>query len=739
MQLRQLSSIMFFSVLFAIMFLPQLNAQNKKQIKFYNRIYGEDDNDFEVLTADGKWPEASAIILCDKTHFSLTKSLVGIEINGIIRRRVLIQDKVNLEDFATYYFQDGETVGLKVVKPNGSEIEIDLKDAIEVVREVPSFYKRKYLKSSYFKIAIANLEVGDILEYYNVFKYSDSFSAYYEDLFAEEYPVLKKEITFDLSMVDRAYFNTYNTDTKFEVIKGGGKNRKGKDKKSVNRLRIVEHDIEPRPEDQFLNEYLVMPHFRLSVFTFMRKFPSLKKGDQLQDRYDISDNVILQQFQEIDKKQSKDFRKTIFDKMGVQERKYFPEAFFYACRYFWNSGFTPNYFLYLVGDRKMDVESVFGQSVGDLNSTYFISYFSDFLGKNDFEHDILVVVPNSVGDENTVVTPGNAYYGIYVNEVDQIFWSTNNHRHDREVPFGLVGGATGYRFNVFGKDGKKIKKIKDPIAKKFVLPPLKSSETAEVTYINMTIDENMKDLSVSDSTVVKGPYKNYYYFLLPKYMEFIFNDHLDMYENEDVKETKKRSFIYFNTGKTDYQKIDRELKNKSIEYQEEAFENNIKATYSIDEVELLDYNLLETGRTFHSRDMVFKTKYNLKDYIKKAGPNYILNAGGLIGGQKKLTDDEMKARSEDADMGFAKQFENHIEIKIPEGYTVKGIENLNVNIDNENMKFESVVTFENQVLNIYTLKEYKKEMVAKESWDKLVEVLETAYDFSQKKLILSKQ
>jgi len=721
----------------------ELHSQDKGQLKFYERIYGEDDNDFDVMTANGKWADAAAVILCEKMHISIqTYSFkVGkpVEINGIVRRRVLIQNKSNLEDFTQYYFQKGETVGLKVVKPNGAEKEVDLSDAIEVKSEVPSFYKRRYIKSSYFKIAIPDLEVGDILEYYNIFRYDDSPMVNYEGLFCQEYPILKMELTFDLSKIGRAYFNTFNTENKFQITEGGGKNKKGKDKKNVNRLRIVEHDIEARPEDRFLNGYAYLPYFKLCVYSNTDLFPFLEKGDKLQNTFSLSDNSILNLFDGATKQQVKSLEKTIEKDMGVKEREFLPEAFFYSCRYLWNGTSSPNYYLNQVAVNNVDADALFSSSVNELSSEFFISHFSKYLERNKFEHDFIVVVPNSIGNIENVMSPGSAYYGIYVKEIDQIFWAINNHRNDYERPLALAEGGNGYRYKVYGPIGKKIKKIKDPIPENFVLPAIQSNQAGEASYLNVIVNDSLQNICITDSTIVKGVFKEYNYSFLPKFQRFIYSDYLDMYENKEVENAR-----YFLFGKglfspIKYRPVNFQLKEKSKNIQKETFENDIKSSFATEKIELLDYEIIETGRTFHQNNMIVKSEFVLEDFLNKAGPNYILDAGKLIGGQRNLTDEEKEQRERDADLGFSKQFENHIQINIPEGYSVKGYDQFNVEVNNDYIHFISTAELEGQQLKIYTMKDYKNAIVPIDGWKDLVEGLEAAYNLSQKKLILSKK
>ena len=52
---------------------------------------------------------------------------------------------------------------------DGTKEEIDISKAVKVETDVPRSYSSSYQSSDYYKIAIPNLEIGDILDYFKVF------------------------------------------------------------------------------------------------------------------------------------------------------------------------------------------------------------------------------------------------------------------------------------------------------------------------------------------------------------------------------------------------------------------------------------------------------------------------------------------------------------------------------------------------------------------------------------------
>lgn len=123
--------------------------------------------------------------------------------------------------------------------------------------------------------------------------------------------------------------------------------------------------------------------------------------------------------------------------------------------------------------------------------------------------------------------------------------------------------------------------------------------------------------------------------------------------------------------------------------------------------------------------------------VKIAGDNLLVSVPGLIGDQLFVSQDE-RQREVDAYMGFPRSLRNVINFTIPAGYKAVGIQNLNMNIDNEAGTFAVQASVEADKLTLLVKKHYKQMTVKKENWSKLLEMLDAAFNFSQKKILLKK-
>ncbi len=150
-----------------------------------------------------------------------------------------------------------------------------------------------------------------------------------------------------------------------------------------------------------------------------------------------------------------------------------------------------------------------------------------------------------------------------------------------------------------------------------------------------------------------------------------------------------------------------------------------------------EFTLNSDGRNWRKQELNYTNKFELGDMVKIAGDNLLVAVPGLIGAQLWISQDDRK-REVDAYMEYPKSIRNIINFTIPAGYKVVGIQNLNINIDNAVGTFAVQATVEGSTLNILVKKHYKQTTVKKEDWPKLLEMLDAAYNFSQKKVLLKK-
>ena len=110
-------------------------------------------------------------------------------------------------------------------------------------------------------------------------------------------------------------------------------------------------------------------------------------------------------------------------------------------------------------------------------------------------------------------------------------------------------------------------------------------------------------------------------------------------------------------------------------------------------------------------------------YIRKAGPNYVLSAGKLIGEQTRIEGKERK-RSSDIYMSAPRTFQWNITVNLPAGYIAapEWVEKLNVKVENECGSFTAKAVTENGKLILNILKRYNHKVEPVANWEKLLQI-----------------
>lgn len=124
-------------------------------------------------------------------------------------------------------------------------------------------------------------------------------------------------------------------------------------------------------------------------------------------------------------------------------------------------------------------------------------------------------------------------------------------------------------------------------------------------------------------------------------------------------------------------------------------------------------------------------------WLKKVGPNYLASVGSLIGKVLNIKDTELD-RQTDIYLNFPQTTSNQVVVNIPDGYTVQGVDKLNVNVTNSTGAFISTASVSGNKLTIKTQEYFTSNYYPKTSWGDMVKFLRAAYDFTQQKVLLKK-
>ncbi|ULQ55166.1 DUF3857 domain-containing protein [Flavihumibacter rivuli] len=168
------------------------------------------------------------------------------------------------------------------------------------------------------------------------------------------------------------------------------------------------------------------------------------------------------------------------------------------------------------------------------------------------------------------------------------------------------------------------------------------------------------------------------------------------------------------------------------------FESAIKEHFDVNPLELKGQKVSKMGIRHNNPDLEYSASFAIDGWVKKAGNNYIMDIGKLLGTQLKL-EEKFRNRTEDIYMPYARSFNWEVRFKIPDGYTVEGIDKLSVNLDNESARLNSKASIQGSDLVFVVEKAYKKGYEPASAWPRLLAMIDAAQDLYNVKVLLKKK
>ena len=706
----------------------------KQAEKFYNQVFSEGESIFDYVDVPAQWSDKSVVMLAKKVHMSFDKKGWGWGIisNGttaeafmVVRKMLALNDAAAIEQFSEFYYQKSDAIGVTVIKPNGEEYSVGLEDAVAVDTDVPSVYRDKYHSEGYFKIAIPNLEVGDIIDYYKVYKESYASTVSVTTPMATDIPIVQQELVLDVHKDWTVYHESFRGAPSFIEDKSGGLNGKGKKTKKVRRI-VLKSEMLEAIEDVRWQNILEGP-----VVKFMAVPPKQQPKSKMVINKGMDPKVL---FYSVLKAELGTYSLHVLEQCNEMYRhsdrknKSLSETvdmIYTGCRTNFlkspNQGFEQHGY-------------ALSRRYSRMNDGIFVDFIRGMFDRYDMKVEFAMAVPAKYGPIDEVVGIDEVVFGVYIPKIDEYFWPIDNYSRSDSYPNRMLG-ATGLRISEDDFFDKK------KTYKKFTLPKSSADYNTYHTEMNaVLLPDNSMDVDVNID--LTGWYREAYSGLFLYNIYYIRDEVLSTFSEKAKKrilkqEKKEEKFRKMKKIRNDNLRERVEFDKKQIEVRKEMLDNWIKDEYKVKEVK--EHSLLSNGVTDDEGILSMNFKFTSDGYVKKAGPNLIFDIGLLIQEQLKLEEDEMKFRDQEVLLNNAKLITNTISVTIPNGYTVNGIEELNFDFESDVASFSSVVKQDGNTIMVDTRKVYKKERFGAENWGNMVEFLELAYKFCQGKLVLKKQ
>lgn len=699
-----------------------LNSFSQDRAEINDFFWGKNDAYKNTSTIPDKWKNESAVIIFKYEDYDFHKFGKSVTYRAALRKRIKLQDLAAVTEFSEFKYNEKfsffgteskTTLGIKIIKPDGKEIIVDVEK--ESVKEDK---KRK--------IAIPNLEVGDILDIYD---YStESFVSHFEYGFEEvektlgdTHPIMNYKLTFQTENDFFVNFNSYNGGPELKEIP--------LDKSSERKYEIVATDVEKNDFPNWFYPLVELPCYKFQVY-FARSGKFEKNADAFLPE---KENIIKKT---VSKEDVLNFYDNKFRPLGnLRDIENFLKGKTFATTeekvkavYFFTRHYYFTRFFEAIAIKQANIMSPFEfydqNSIILQSDTEFINHFMAFLKDNKIDYDIVVATNRHNGPIKDLLIQKNASVILKIHAENPVYIEHFTPFSDLDKISPQLENTEAYALKV-----SKRKKVVDVEEIKLPISSYKDNTSKQIS--NLKFEENYSGFTLERETQLNGHNKDdeqgnrlyFYDYVNEDYQKYSTKPFLELIGN---KKKKERYTNEFNS-----------LINKIKDKQKEEFKQT--ATKEFDaEVENHSLEIVNSGRFGKTTPFIYKEKFSCKNnWIKKAGENYIFEAGKLIGSQINVDDKERK-RTNNIYQEFPRSFEEEITIEIPEGYTATGLDKLNKKVENKTGGFISSATVEGNKVHIKAYKYYVANYQPNSNWNEMVAFLDAAYQFTQERILFKK-
>lgn len=720
------------------------------------------EDEFNVTEVPENWKKESAVIIGQRTEYLFSRggynrnTAALVKINEYIHKRIKLQDKNALEKFSTFYYvtmgRDGNAT-YKIIKANGKQEDINMSDAIEEENEIPDIYRPIFYKLNIrkMKIAIPNLEVGDIIDYtvrstisWDMKTDGVQFTPFIFSL-ANSYPTLYQQYRFTMANGMKVKYRNYNG---APVLKFDNKASVYGDKESYLSYYFMDKNREKSSDERWNYEFRNTPTVKFRVVLLADNDPESKGlGEATVDRAGLDPQTVYRTYagaamyitptvnnlvgyttEYIAKKRSEGVLKN--NDEVIRETYYCLRKVFLEMYY--KGPVQSELAKYMTGkklykkikeqEKKSEQRKEEREDEIRINSVTFATALRMALAAQQIPAELQVYVPRKLGAWRDAIFMEELDFALKVKMKNKYYFLEAFNNFDAfGTPYAYLESTEGYSIGYDEPD--RYFRMTVPASKHTDNVDKQDYTIRFNDAMDMVLAERTSSYLGNDKASRIGPAN-----LDRSYLAYDFAKYY-----AEPKSKKKDN----NTVTTDATKYENPDKEEHVKERKELFEKMLKENFEPEKYD--DFELIKDGRFGDTATLEYKEKFSLKKMLNKAGKNYLLEVGKLIGGQIKLEQTEIAERKADIWLPYARTIQNNITVELPAGYTADGLQDLNINVDNESGSFVSTAKLEGDKILITTTKLYKKNFDKKELWPNYVSFLEAAYKFSQAKIVLKKK
>lgn len=706
-----------FSILLVQLFTLSVNADEKADYlklaqKVRHEVWSSTPADFQKRTVPDRYKNASAVILSYYRELSTdyyrkaTADLVlnlrltrQIDCTDMERMLIQINDKKALKDYSEFtfktksrkwtwgYHHKTQTVlGIRVIKKNGNVQEVSLDDYVDVK-------EGKNDKDLSQKIAVPGLEVGDCIDVFSLDQIDtqeQQLDPFYFVLRQDE-PVLYTKVHCVLDQSLATVYRTMNGAPDFTQTTDKDKNAvldMVMDKPIDAESSIWYNSLEQSP---FIEMYITPTKAKVAVVEKAMR----QKG--VRGNPDVT--PILQD----DWKLLKSY---------VSKGGYSPAGLPSTYKSVFKSAKKEGMSAEEKADRIYSFEYVSSGS-----SQRAFNTVANYLRKLGVEIEMGITTPFGALPVDKLINYNSTSWFFRLKGTDMYYFPGTYPKVASEIPY-IYQGRKAYmqdseeQITIPVSQAEDNKSVNDMVVK---LDGTKLDISRKVTYSG---EQKMygQSLVSPDNTLFGSSQLEAYW----RYLKYDDKDPYSCY-------TKKESA---------------ELKGAFNEFRKNAidpFKAEISSYHDADPVQVGGYGVDCVGIRRDSSNFVYHVDYVMDGMVKRAGNNYLLSVGKLIGSSLKL---EGKDRERIDDVWRKMAFVNewNIEIPLPQGYKVsaEALKKIETSVANECGEFTVKATAGNESVKVYVRKCFAHRVEPVSNWSKLLALVDACSAFADKQMVIAK-
>lgn len=706
-----------FSILLVQLLTLSVNADEKADYlklaqKVRQEVWSSTPADFQKRTVPDRYKNASAVILSYYRELSTdyyrkaTADLVlnlrltrQIDCTDMERMLIQINDKKALKDYSEFtfktksrkwtwgYHHKTQTVlGIRVIKKNGNVQEVSLDDYVDVK-------EGKNDKDLSQKIAVPGLEVGDCIDVFSLDQIDtqeQQLDPFYFVLRQDE-PVLYTKVHCVLDQSLATVYRTMNGAPDFTQTTDKDKNAvldMVMDKPVDAESSIWYNSLEQSP---FIEMYITPTKAKVAVVEKAMR----QKG--VRGNPDVT--PILQD----DWKLLKSY---------VSKGGYSPAGLPSTYKSVFKSAKKEGMSAEEKADRIYSFEYVNGGA-----SQRVFNTVANYLRKLGVEIEMGITTPFGALPVDKLINYNSTSWFFRLKGTDVYYFPGTYPKVASEIPY-IYQGRKAYmqdseeQITIPVSQAEDNKSVNDMVVK---LDGTKLDISRKVTYSG---EQKMygQSLVSPDNTLFGSSQLEAYW----RYLKYDDKDPYSCY-------TKKESA---------------ELKGAFNEFRKNAidpFKAEISSYHDADPVQVGGYGVDCVGIRRDSSNFVYHVDYVMDGMVKRAGNNYLLSVGKLIGSSLKLEGKD-RERIDDVWRKMAFVDEWNIEIPLPQGYKVsaEALKKIETSVANECGEFTVKATAGNECVKVYVRKCFAHRVEPVSNWSKLLALVDACSAFADKQMVIAK-